>query len=96
MAGDELELGVRRRRAARSAIVLADQTEPVPCCACGRNAFGRSAGISRRAFVQGLAAATAGQLETERVGEAEEIIEPNFEIAAFDSRPRLARIHGLT
>ena len=55
MAGDELELGVRRRRAARSATVLPDQTEPVPCCACGRNASGRSAGISRRALLKGLA-----------------------------------------
>lgn len=34
---------------------MPDQTKPVPCCAGGRNASGRSAGISRRALLKGLA-----------------------------------------
>ncbi len=38
-----------------------------------------------------VAAARPGQLETEGIGEAEQIIESDIEIAAFDPRPRLAR-----
>ena len=38
---------------------MPDRTKPGPCCACGRSAPGGSARISRRAFLQGVAAATA-------------------------------------
>jgi predicted Zn-dependent protease len=38
---------------------MPDRTKSVPCHSCGRNSSAWVAGISRRAFVKGLAAATA-------------------------------------
>jgi hypothetical protein len=49
-----------------------------------------------RVYHNVVTAANAGELETEGVGEAEQIVEPNVKIAAFDPRPRPARIHGPT
>ena len=40
-------------------MVISEPTKPLPCCACARTPAGRSARISRRGFLKGVAAATA-------------------------------------
>jgi hypothetical protein len=42
-----------------------------------------------------VTAALPSQIEAERVGKAEQIVEPDIEIAGFDPRPGLARVHEL-
>jgi hypothetical protein len=47
-----------------------------------------------RVYQNVVAAANAGQVETEGVSEAEQIVEADVQIAAFDPRPRLPRMHA--
>ena len=54
-----LELGGEPPQRPHGTTVMPNLTQPEPCCACGRNTSARAAGISRRAFLQGVAAATA-------------------------------------
>jgi hypothetical protein len=50
----------------------------------------------RRVYQNVVTTANPGQVEAEGIGEAEQVVETNVEIAAFDPCPGLARIHDPT